>query len=123
MATYTINHVNHTIIVTKKFMKAAGIFGSVEYDELMGMRREMPDYQFEIKEIRKKDGKKTYKNLTVKAMENYIKNREGAESENLKTFNRVKELAKIQRSPYAFMKTWFLGQYKDYATYTAECIA
>lgn len=39
-AKYDIDHVTATIILTKKFAKAAGILNTPEYKELMEIRRQ-----------------------------------------------------------------------------------
>ena len=46
-------------------------------------------------------------------MEEYIITLEGEESENLKEFNNVLKLSKVQAGPYAYVKTWFLKRYAD----------
>lgn len=47
-------------------------------------------------------------------MEMYIRETCGEGSQEMKDFNRVKELAKIQAGPYAYVKTWFLKQFPSY---------
>lgn len=39
---------------------------------------------------------------------------DGADSESLKAFETVKKASKIQPSPYAFVKKWFLAEYSNY---------
>ena len=56
-----------------------------------------------------------YRNLTYKNMEEYIITLEGEESENLKEFNNVLKLSKVQAGPYAYVKTWFLDNYANYS--------
>ena len=64
--------------------------------------------------IRKKEGKKTYRNLNFKNMEMYIGETCGKDSAEMAEFERVKELAKIQPGPYAYVKTWFLKKFPAY---------
>lgn len=66
---YEIDFINSKIILTKKFAKAASILNSPEYTALIQIRRENPDFTIELREIKKKEGKKSYRNLTYEHME------------------------------------------------------
>ena len=110
---YEIDFINAKIILTKKFAKAASILNTPEYTTLMQMRRENPDFTIELREIKKKEGKKSYRNLTYDHMEDYIITREGKDSATYKEFLNVKKLSQIQAGPYAYVKSWFLKKYKD----------
>ena len=66
---YEINHIEGKVILTKQFAKSASILNTPEYMTLLELRRNHPDYTFELREIRKKEGKKSYRNLTYEHME------------------------------------------------------
>ena len=110
---YEINHIEGKVILTKQFAKSASILNTPEYMTLLELRRNHPDYTFELREIRKKEGKKSYRNLTYERMEEYIIAREGKDSDALKEFEKVKMLSQVQAGPYAYVKSWFLKKYKD----------
>ena len=110
---YEINHFQAKVILTKQFAKAASTLNTPEYMTLLELRRNHPDYTFELREIRKKEGKKSYRNLTYEHMEAYIITRDGKDSEAHKEFNQVKKLSQVQAGPYAYVKSWFLKKYKD----------
>ena len=110
---YEINHFQAKVILTKQFAKAASILNTPEYMTLLELRRNHPDYTFELREIRKKEGKKSYRNLTYEHMEAYIITRDGKGSEAHKEFEQVKKLSQVQAGPYAYVKSWFLKKYKD----------
>lgn len=115
-AKYEINHIDETIIITKKFYKAAGILNSPEYKELMEARRDNPTYKVVLREIKKKADKQSYRNLTYENMKAFINAKEtdeAARKERLAQLETVKELSKVQAGPYAYVKTWFLGLYGD----------
>ena len=115
-AKYEINHIDETIIITKKFYKAAGILNSPEYKELMAIRRDNPTYKIVLREIKKKADKKTYRNLTYENMKAFIAAKETEEDkrkEILAQLATVMELSKVQAGPYAYVKTWFLGLYGE----------
>ena len=56
---YEINHFQAKVILTKQFAKAASTLNTPEYMTLLELRRNHPDYTFELREIRKKEGKKS----------------------------------------------------------------
>ena len=120
MKKYSLDHINHQIIVTKNFMKAAGIVGSADYKEMLRLRREMPDYEIVERTIARNPNKQSYLNLSFERMEAFIITKEGKESDTLAEYQRECELAKIHNSPYNHVKKWFLERYKDeFTTETA----
>ena len=52
---YEVNFAEQKIIVTKKFAKAAGVIGSMQYKELAQIRRDFPDFTIELREIKRKE--------------------------------------------------------------------
>ena len=113
---YKINHGKGIITITKSFSKKASEFGSTEYGIIKGLRNDFPDYKVTIKEIKKNPHKKTYAKLTYENMEKYI---ECIEPNNLASLEIVIRASKIQPSPYAYVKKWFLETYSDYREYSA----
>ena len=83
MKKYSLDHINHQIIVTKNFMKAAGIVGSADYKEMLRLRREMPDYEIVERTIARNPNKQSYLNLSFERMEAFIITKEGKESNAL----------------------------------------
>ena len=110
---YEVDFINSKIILTKKFYKAASILNSPEYKTMLQLRAENPGFEIAIKEIKKKEGKKSYRNLTYANMREYIITREGEKSETVAEFDRVLALSKVQAGPYAYVKTWFLNNYGE----------
>lgn len=128
MKNYEINYNENAIIVTKAFLKEAGVYNSEAYNILKGLRTDLPNFEIKQKEIRKNSNKKTYGKLTYQRMEEYIifdieKNNQKEEKEKLKKiiakaleeFKTVKTMATFKASPYAYTKNWFLKKYKDFA--------
>ena len=110
---YEVDFINNKIILTKKFYKAASILNSSEYNIMIQLRTQNPGFEIVLKEIKKKEGKKSYRNLTYANMREYIITREGEKSETVAEFDRVMALSKIQAGPYAYVKTWFLKKYGE----------
>ena len=113
-----IDPIQNQIIVSKRFLKAAGILSSTEYQTLQQARMENPGFEVVAREIKKPDTKNTYRNLNFKNMELFIRNSCGEGSREMKEFVRVKELAKVQTGPYAYVKTWFLKKFPNYREYS-----
>ena len=113
MKHYNIDFATKTIELTKKFAKAAGVLNSPEYREMISIRKDFPDFEIAIREIKRKIGKRTYKNLTIEAMRAFVTEWEGEESEALTTFEKVIAVSKVQAGPYAYVKAWFIKNYKD----------
>ena len=112
---YEIDFTEGKIIVSKGFLKEAGVIGSSAYRDLVQLRHDYPEFTIVPREINKKKGKKTYGKLTYEKMAEFIKAIEDEEraSTVLVEFERVKVLAHAYRGQYAFVKTWFLARYKD----------
>ena len=115
-ANYNIDFITATITITKKFYKAASVLNSPEYKEMMQLRRENPTFSIVLREIKKKEGKKSYRNLTYENMQTFIENYEtddGVRADRIKEFEKVMALSKVQPGPYAYVKNWFLKQYGE----------
>jgi len=80
---YEIDFVNEQIVVSKAFLKAAGTLGTPEYKEMITLRSENPGFPFVQREITKREGKKSYRNLTYANMREYIVTREGEKSDTI----------------------------------------
>lgn len=108
------NHVAKEIIITKKFEKAANVLGSKEYNALVAVRRDFPDYKIITKTIKKKENKKSYKGLSIDEMRRFV-TRKG--EKDLIAFENALIIAQEKPSKYAAIKKWFLTNYqKDYDT-------
>lgn len=116
-ASITFNHKNHTILLTKKFSKAASRFGTEEYNDLMAARRDFPNYKVVVKSssARKKD---SFKGLTYNFMEQYINAHDNAEA-NLASFNALRGLSDeavsfgCNSATYGEIKAWFFKTYPE----------
>ena len=63
---------NRTAQVTKAFAKQAVIYGTEEYKLWREFLKDCPEAKMVVKSIKKKENKKTTKNLTYKNMEDFI---------------------------------------------------
>lgn len=119
---YRVDHSSKTIIVSPKFMKAAGILDTPEYKLMLRIREDNPSYEIQCEANKKATKKNSYRNLTIANMEIFIRNSQDDPRDlqvRLDEFNTVQELAKAQNSKYAYIKAWFLKTYgKEYNKYT-----
>ena len=80
MKNYEVDFIESKIIVSKKFYQAAKTINTPEYKTLVQLRTENPGFAVELRTIQKKEGKKSYRNLTYENMREYIITREGEKS-------------------------------------------
>lgn len=108
-----------TAVVTKAFAKKAVIFGTEEYKLWKEFKKDFPQAEMTTKTIKKKENKKSYKNLTYKNMELYITTFEKDETRDsvLGELRRQKLMSKIQTNPYKVVLAWFLQKYPNYDEY------
>ena len=106
----TFNHAAKEIIITKAFEKAANKISSTEYNELVKIRKDFPDYTIRRKEIERNTSKQTYRGLTVKEMKRFISTRSEKEVE---LFDKVCKIAESKQGKYAVIKKWFLDNYQN----------
>ena len=117
MKNMRIEFINETTArVTKAFEKNAKIFGTPEYKLWREYLKENPGSVMITKSIKKNADKKSYKNHSFENMEAFIRVQENG-TDLMKEFNRQKELAKVQNSPYRAVLAWFLKTFEGYDSY------
>ena len=110
---YKIDYISEKITVSKKFLKAAGVYNSPEYKLMKDLRADYPAFVFEEKKIDKKAGKVTHKNLTFEKMHEHLVIRFGKDSDTVKRYDYLMEFYKTHAGRYAKIKSWYLEQCKD----------
>ena len=108
---YSFDPITNVVTCSESFLKKASRLNSPEYLVLKQFRTEIPCLKIEKGE--KKNGNRPL-NITFAKMEEYIKNCRDGET-RLEAFQKVKSLAKIQSSPYQYVRTWFLDNYANYS--------
>ena len=99
--------------------KAAGKFGSPEFNELQGLRAAFPAFQIVVKAPKKA---KNQLKIDYKFMEKYIKEHDDEDKTMLKEFYSLRGLDEngkkkqfAQAVPYGILKQWFLTYYPEVA--------
>ncbi|MBR5640651.1 MAG: hypothetical protein IKW92_00785 [Firmicutes bacterium] len=119
MRNIIINEKNNTIVITKKFEKAAKRFGSEEYKALKEARADFPAYKVVTSKRTKTNGNK---GLTYDFMENYIDahDKDGfvkAEFETLLAKSEEAEELGATTATYNEIKEWFFNTYPAFAEF------
>lgn len=112
---YEVNHEQQEIVVTKAFLRKAGVIGSEAYKILTQARADYPGYEVVQREIAKSTKSRAYGKLTYENMQERIEAEEDEDTKSklLEEFEHVKALSKAQKAPYLFVKKWFLKKYAD----------
>lgn len=111
-----IDVTNRKIIMDKTFAKNAAIYGSEEYGKLQNCRRDYPEYSVVTRSIKKNPGKESYKGLTYKYIEKYIRNHENAQK-NMAAYLQLREIAECHSVRFPNVKKWFLETYPEVVKY------
>lgn len=102
-----------TVQVTKAFAKAAGYYGTPEFEMWQEIKKRFPKAQMVHKTIKKNPDKRTNRNMTYENMAAYI--REQTEAKVLMAeFQRRIRMSKVQTNPYRYVLAWFEKKFKDY---------
>ena len=101
---YEINFETKEIIATKIFLKGASNYRSKEYEELVGLMKDLPGYQIRRKHVCRNPYTESQRGLTYFAMREYI---EAKDTERLKEFDAIR----CELKNYFKVKRWFLANY------------
>jgi len=107
---YSYNAITNTLTVSAAFLKNASNLHSKEYEIIRTLRADHGEITIVTEERRKSASRA----MTFKQMEMHIKQCRDSEK-RLEAFEKVKALSKIQRSPYKYVKTWFMDNYANYS--------
>ena len=111
---FAVNFADNTIIASKTALKKASVPNSVEYKDLMKLKKQHPTFEVVAKEIKKHEGKKTHKGLTDKLILAYISIQPNADDLK-KQHDEAKELGQ-----FPLVRRWFLNTFKDFDMATAK---
>ena len=112
MTGYNYDAITNTLTMTASFAKKASQLNTPEYNTVCQLRLDNPGMKIE-KAIRKTPSNQPM-NATFAQMEGFIAKCANSE-ERLDVFEKIKALSKIQASPYAYVRKWFLEHYANYA--------
>ena len=108
---YNFDAINTVLTIPKDFARKASQLNSPEYKTMLQLRRDYPNLEIVMREGTKKQAAS---GISFKQMEEFIKQCRDSES-RMGTYERVKALSKVQRSPFKYVKEWFLTNYANYS--------
>lgn len=112
------DHRDKKIIMSKAFEKKQSDIESEEYKKLCEMVRTFPEYDVEVKRIKKNPHKESYKGLTYGYMERYIAVK-GTRIDR-QEYDDMRLLAECHSRRFPVIKQWFLGKYPEVEKYGAK---
>ena len=102
-----------TVQVTKAFAKAAGYYGTPEFEMWQEIKKRFPQAQMVHKTIKKNPDKRTNRNMTYPNMAAYI--REQTDAKDLMAeFQKRIQMSKVQANPYRYVLAWFEKKFENY---------
>lgn len=108
---YSFDALTNTVTISKDFARKASQLNTPEYKTLLQLRNDNPSLKIVMREGAKAQNGS---GITFKQMEAFIKQCRDSES-RLNVYERVKALSRVQRSPYKYVKDWFLTNYANYS--------
>ena len=112
MTGYNYDAITNTLTMTASFAKKASQLNTPEYHIVRQLRLDNPGMK--IEKATPKASSNRPVNLTFAQMEGFIAKCANSE-ERLNVFEKIKALSKIQASPYAYVRKWFLENYANYS--------
>lgn len=99
-----------TVKKTITFKKEALTPGTTAFNELMEMRKLFPEY-IVMPRTAKKKSEDSMKGLTMEFMERHIR---AQHKQDIAEFMAQKRFSEGARSPYMYMRKWFIGKYPNW---------
>ena len=112
MTGYNYDAITNTLTMTASFAKKASQLNTPEYNTVRQLRLDNPGMKIEKASPKASSNRPV--SIPFAKMEEYIAQCRNSK-ERLEAFNKVKALSKIQTSPYAYVRTWFLDNYANYS--------
>lgn len=116
MKAIVINYSDRKISLSSSFEKKAFIPGTTEYEQLMSVRKDFPDFELVTRKFKTNTKQDRYKGLTYDYMRQYIMK---TEKENAPAvIDGLEYLINISKchstsKRYPTVKKWFLERYPD----------
>ncbi len=98
-----------TLVVSRSFLKKASVPFSEEYDMLVRLTKQHPDFKIVVKTTasRKPQFMPTYDKMV-----DYIHRQDNAEN-LMEEFDAVRQMARMHNSAYMYVRRWFLTQFPE----------
>lgn len=113
-----VDHSSKKIIIGKAFSQRQSDVESDEYKKLCEVVQTFPEYDVEVKQIKKNPHKESYRGLNYEYMEMYISVK--GTSFDRQEYDDMRLLAKCHSKRFPVIKKWFLNKYQEVAKYGAK---
>jgi hypothetical protein len=124
MKAIVIDYPERKIILSSAFEKKAYTPRTVEYDRLIEVRHEFPDFKLDTRKFKTNTKQDRHKGLSYDYMRCFIKKYDPDAPAVLAVFEKMVDISKghSKGKRYPTIKSWFLDRYPDYAEFgmTAE---
>ena len=114
-----VDFAKNAIVITKDFARRASIVGTPEFKRLSELCNAYPSLTVITRTARKGASKNSTKGLTMAFMKNFITHRRPAD---MKLYEHQVEVSKAFKSPYMYLRKWFVGSYSDWAKYVVVSV-
>ena len=114
---FNYNFINKTIEGSKTAIAKANKGQNPEYAELTTMLSAHPDFAVVEKVADKESKRRSYKNLSINRMEEYIRTQFSDKDElnkKLVEFESIQKVAKAKGAMYPLTEKWFLHTYPEF---------
>ena len=112
IAGYSYDPITNSLTMTAAFAKKASQLNTPEYNIVRQLRNDNPGMK--IEKASPKSSSNRPVSMPFAKMEDFISLCDNNE-ERLEVFAKIRALSKIQASPYAYVRKWFLENYANYA--------
>ena len=112
IAGYSYDALTNTLTISATFAKKASQLNTNEYNILRQLRLDNPGMKIEKASPKASSNRPV--SITFPQMESFIAQCRDS-VKRLDAYNKVKALSKIQASPYAYVRKWFLDNYANYS--------
>ena len=109
-----VDFAKNAIVITRDFARRASIVGTPEFKRLSELCNAYPSLTVITRTARKGASKNSTKGLTMAFMENYITHRC---PDDVELYKSQVEISKTFKSPYMYLRKWFVEHYSDWAKY------
>ena len=112
---YSFDTTTNTLTATATFLRKSGIFNSVEYNIVKGIRADYPNVQI-VKAIAKKSkAQRSIHRISLTEIKNYLELWDKQNGTTFKAkYDLVKQMSKIQANPYKYIVAWFEANFPNW---------
>lgn len=110
---YKIDFTAMTIQMNYKFAAAASQYGSSEYKLIKSIKADFPQMREVVRAGRVITTPRPTKRLTYENMKRYISAYDNSD-ELMERFDIVRRLSMPMKSPYKYVRDWFVAQFPNY---------